>query len=228
MGDIAPKRFAPFFLFCGTFSLVALATRFDEVAVSLPDGVASGLLIAHFPLLLLQGYFESRLDYGESTVDLPMWMRIKSGPVRFGFTMAFTYLSVVVLQTWDIEIGPIDPTPPEQWDTAMRAQFFAMMSVGMFFPNYLASSSAMIPALRAIGSALHELPNAVAVLLIFAGGLGLGYGALYVTQSIVVDSALHSVNSTWEGINANPGVAIAIAFGSAVVVLLFGILRSDD
>ncbi|MCB9624793.1 MAG: hypothetical protein H6723_15885 [Sandaracinus sp.] len=38
-------------------------------------------------------------------------MRIDSRPVKLSFTFAFTYLAIVLLQTWDVEIGPVDPTP---------------------------------------------------------------------------------------------------------------------
>ena len=78
------------------------------MAVSVPDQNrtwAQGLtnfrgarvLLAHFPLLLIEGFFEGRLDYGKQREGMPLWMRINSRPVKVSFTLAFTYLAVVVL-----------------------------------------------------------------------------------------------------------------------------------
>ena len=111
-GGLAPKTLAPFFVLAALFHLGCIATRFDGVAGRLPPGVAAGLLLATFPLLFVEGYFESRLNYGDKLSSLPLWMQIDSKPVKATFTFAFTYLSIVLLQTFDISIGPIDPSPP--------------------------------------------------------------------------------------------------------------------
>ena len=94
---------------------------------------------------------------------MPLWMRITSRPVKLSFTFAFTYLAVVVLQTWALSIGPIDPSPPAEWALGQRAMWFGTMSVGMFFPNYLATTAILIPVLRAITAPFRRLPRAAAL-----------------------------------------------------------------
>jgi len=221
-GRLLPKHLAPFFLLAAAFHVVALATRFDVLAEKLPPGTAAGIFIATFPLLFVEGYFEGRLWYGESTVDLPLWMRIKSKPVKLAFTFAFTYLAVVLLQTLDIGIGPIDPTPPEEWGVAQRAQWFAMMSAGMFFPNYLAATGALVPGLRALTSPLRKIPALLALPIAAALGLGAGYGAGYLLHSKAVATNLHAVQSTWDGFTEDPAIAIGVAFAGILVPMLVG------
>ncbi len=217
-----PESLAPFFSLLAIFHLGALATRFDFVARFVPDVVASAILLAHFPILLVAGYFESRIDYGESKVKLPLWMQIDSRPVRVAFTLAFTYLGVVVLQVWDISIGPIDPSPPAEWPLGQRAMWFGVMSVGMFFPNYLATTSALIPVLRGIAKPLSRLPAIVALLILSLVGTGLGFGAVMLLANQPVAAGLGAVNA----LLATPAVAIGLAFGMVWVPILWGLLTS--
>ncbi|NOY91305.1 MAG: hypothetical protein GXP55_08850 [Deltaproteobacteria bacterium] len=228
-GAFLPRRLAPFFVLTALFHAICLVTRFDDVARVLPVGVGAGLLLATFPLLFIEGYFESRLDYGDASTSLPLWMRIKSRPVKLSFTFAFTYLAVVVLQTWDISIGPIDPTPPPEWPLAQRAQFFAMMSAGMFFPNYLAATSFLVPALRTLGTVAQRLPAFVAIFVLGLLGMGAGYGVVQAFASASIGSGIESANSMLSAITERPAVAIGLAFAGVFVPMIFGaLLKSDE
>ncbi len=223
-GGLAPRALAPFFVLAALFHLACIATRFDGVAGRLPPGVAAGLLLATFPLLFVEGYFESRLDYGNELSSLPLWMQIDSKPVKAAFTFAFTYLSIVLLQTFDIAIGPVDPTPPESFPPATRAMWFAGFSVGMCFPNYLATTSLLVPPLRAIGRVGQKLPAPIAVVMLAGLGGGVGYGALFVLHSQTVSEEVAATQSAWESFTSNPAIAIGVVFAGLIVPALFGLV----
>lgn len=228
-GRLRPSRVAPLFSLTALFHAVCLVSRFDEVAQQLPAGVSGGLLMATFPLLLIEGYFEGRVDYGSTVASLPLWMRIDSKPVKLSFTFAFTYLAVVVLQTWDVSIGPIDPTPPAEWPLAQRAQFFLMMSVGMFFPNYLAATSLLVPVLRGIGRPFRQVPAVLATAVLGLLGTALGYGVGQALASSAVGSNVMGANEAWQSLTERPLVAIGLAFGAVLLPMIFGALtKSDD
>ena len=58
------ERLAPYFVVAALIHAAAVATRFDTLAAKLPDGAPDAIMLAQFPLLVLSGYFESRLDHG--------------------------------------------------------------------------------------------------------------------------------------------------------------------
>jgi hypothetical protein len=147
-------------------------------------------------------------------------MRIKSRPVKFSFTFAFLFLVIVVMQTWKISLGPIDPTPPKEWPTAQRAMWFAMFTAGMFFPNYVAASSTLIPALRIITSPLRKLPAIVAVILASVLGTGAGYGIVLLLDS----SKLGAAASVWASLKENPTTALPVALAVVWVPIIVGLV----
>jgi hypothetical protein len=229
-GAFAPRTLAPFFALTALFHAACVATRFDEVAQRLPAGVAGGLLIATFTLLFVEGYFESRIDYGEQLASLPLWMRIDSRPVKASFTFAFTYLAVVLLQTWDVEIGPVDPTPPPEWPVGQRAQWFGIMTLAMFFPNFLAASSFFIPGLRLLGTLFHKLPAPAAIGILGVLGTGVGYGVGVLLGDASASSSVTAVQDTWSSVTENPAVAVGLALGGVIVPMIVGALigKKDD
>ncbi len=223
-GMLKPSTVAPLFVFTAIAHLASLATRFDTLAAELPENLATGILFAQFPLLLVAAYFEGRIDYGDTLDSLPLWMRINSKPVKLSFTLAFTYLAVTVLQTWDISIGPIDPTPPPEWGLAQRAQWFAIMSVGMFFPNYLAATGLLVPGLRTVTKPLHGLPAPAAVLISGVLGCAVGAGVVWLFSNQMAHEGVEGVQSAWADFTDNPAIAIGVAFAFILVPLIFSAL----
>jgi hypothetical protein len=218
---VRPGALAPFFAAAALFHLAAIFSRFDLLAPLLPAGWAEGILLAHFPLLFVEGALEGRIDYGERMADFPLWMRIRSRPVRWAFALAFTYLGVVALQTWDLSIGPVDPSPPASFSPGMRLYFFAMMSVGMFFPNYLAACAVLIPGLRILTRPLRGLPLVAAVPLAALAGLTAGYGVTAALDSAGLGEAIAALQAQ---IFERPLPALVFIFAVTLLPLAFSAL----
>ncbi|MBX2797858.1 MAG: hypothetical protein KTR31_09325 [Myxococcales bacterium] len=150
-----------YFLAAAAFSLLALTTQFPDLAAWLPRWAHQALVFLHFPLLMVAGLLESRLSAGD-TSTLPTWMRIPV-PARATFAFGFAFFAVVFLRTWDLEIGPVDPTPPESWPLISRLFFFFMFTVGMAFANYLAAAGTFVPALRLLNLPIRDVTPLVGV-----------------------------------------------------------------
>ncbi len=218
-GRLQPSRAAPYFLVASVIHLAAIASRFDAIAAQLPPPVALAILVGQCPLLLLSGFFESQLDHG-GTAGMPRWMQIRSRPVRLAFTFGFTYLVIVALQTWDVSIGPLKPTPPASFPLAQRAAWFAMFTVGAFFPFYLAATRLLIPVLRALTWPLRQLPDALGALL--ALGLGGGIGLIFLAA--VTSARLREVISGIQAaIARDPALAIGVTLATVLLPLLLGL-----
>jgi hypothetical protein len=210
-------------IFFGATALVhaaAIVSRFDEIEV--PALVEAILVLAHVPLLLIEAVFVGRL-VTESAVKLPLWMRIPSKPAKVSITLAFTFLSVVLFQHWDVSLGPIDPSPPEEWPTSQRAMFFAIMSFGMFFPNYLAATGLVLPAMRMITKPLERLPLALVVAIVAIGGTGLGVGLVGVLASETVGDEIYRVQ---EAIWSSPALALGVTLALVLVPAAIGMITS--
>ena len=63
---LQPSRLAPLFVLIALIHAAAIVTRFDLVRAMLPELVHAAVLCAALPLLLITGYFESRLDHGKA------------------------------------------------------------------------------------------------------------------------------------------------------------------
>ena len=220
-----PGRLAPLFVVTALLHLAALLSRFGELAALLPAGTAEAALLAHVPLLLIEGCLEGQLDYGDEREGMPLWMRITSRPVKLSFTLAFTYLGVVVLQTWDISVGPVNPSPPPEWPLGQRAMWFGIMGLGMFFPNYLATTAILIPVLRAITAPFRRLPRVVGLLLLAVVGVALGAGVVFLLGSSLVGGQIGAIRDTIRG---NAGLAIGVTLGLVLIPLAIEMIRGDD
>jgi hypothetical protein len=204
--------------------MAAVASRFDLVAAKLPAGAAPGIMAAVVPLLVLAGYFEGRLDYGETLSELPLWMRIKSVPVKVAFTFGFIYLACVALQTFDISIGPLDPTPPTTFPAAQRAMWFAMFTGGMFFPFYLAATGALIPLLRVMTAPLRAMPAAVGGLLALVLGAALGLFLLSAATSTAFPAFVKALVAAYK---AEPAIGATVTGVTTFGPLLVGLVRGS-
>ncbi len=222
MTKLQPEKLAPYFLFAAFIHLLAIATRFDTLAATLPDVVAPIVMATQFPLLVLSGYFESRLDYGEQTAGMPKWMSIRSKPVKLALTFGFIYLVLIPLQTWNISIGPLDPTPPEAFPQAQRAMWFAMFSVGMVFPFYMAATSLLVPVLRVIAFPMQRLPPALGSLLALTVGFAIGTFVLALSTEQAAGDLIRALAAQYK---ANPAVGIAISVLTTGIPLVIGLVR---
>jgi hypothetical protein len=215
-----------YFSLVAAIHLAALASRFDLVAAHIPAAAAIAILLAQCPLLVLSGLFESRIDHGGPS-GMPRWMQINSRPIKLAFTFGFTYLALVALQTWDVSIGPLDPTPPLAFPPAQRAAWFAMFTVGMFFPFYLAATGLLIPVLRVISFPLRKLPIALGALLALAVGGGLGVLVISAVTSTRLRDFIAHIHDVIDG---DPGLAIGVTLATVFVPLLVGLAvrRRDE
>lgn len=217
-----PAALAPYFLLAALIHLGAVATRFDTLAAKLPDVVAPAVMIVQFPLLLLSGYFESRLDYGEGLAELPLWMRIKSRPVKLAITFGMIFICLIPLQTWNVSIGPLDPTPPTTFPEQTRAMWFGIFTVGMFFPFYLAATGLLIPILRVITTPLRALPPIVAVILALVVGTALGMLIVAAASNTALGAFIADIRDRYR---ANPALGIAISLGLMALPAVIGLIR---
>jgi hypothetical protein len=224
-GALSPRQLAPLFVIIALINAAAVATRFDLLAAKLPAGAALGIMLAVVPLLVLGGYFEGRIDYGATLADLPLWMRIKSVPVKLAFTFGFIYLTCVALQTWNVNIGPLDPTPPASFPPGKRAMWFAMFTGGMFFPFYLAATSLLIPGLRGVTWPLRKLPAFVGGLVAIVVGAGAGVLVLAAVTSSQLGAFVGAIRDTYK---AHPVAAIGISLAATLVPLAVGIVRDRE
>lgn len=219
-GGISPSTVAPFFILVALINIFAVATRFDALAAKLPPELGPALMIGQFPLLLLAGYFEGRIDYGPQMKELPLWMRLDSKPVKVAFTFAFIYIACVALQTWDVSIGPMDPTPPAQWPLKQRAMWFTIFTAGFFFPFYLAATGALIPVLRVVTKPLRALPSAVGAILALVIGGGLGILVFAAATDSEVKAFIKMLKAMY---TAHPEIGVALTALPVVGPLVLGL-----
>jgi len=216
---------APYFTLALLVHLIGIASRFDVLAAKLPVVVPPVILMAQFPVLLLTGYFESRIDHGES--EMPLWMRIDSKPMKLALAFGLVFVCLIPLQTWNVSIGPLDPTPPESFPTAQRAMWFAMFTVGMTFPSYLVATGVMVPVLRIATYPLRWLTPVLAVVLAIAVGLAIGVLVLSAMSSTKLGDFIASIREPFE---ANPALGIALSLVLMAVPAVVGLIkgRSED
>jgi hypothetical protein len=178
------------------------------------------VMIVQFPLIVLSGYFEGRLDHG-AAADFPTWMKIRSRPVRLALTFGFVYVACVAMQTWQVALGPIDPTPPLQWPTAQRAAWFAMFTVGMFFPCYLAATALLLPVVRTLTAPLRALPGPIGGVLALALGGAIGIAAFAAVTSTRVAAFVDAIRAAFA---ASPSLALAITLATTLAPLALGLV----
>lgn len=221
------EQVAPYFIVVSLIHLAAVWTRFDLVAAKLPAWAPTAIMLSQLPLIVLSGYFEGRIDHGEAMADFPLWMRIRSRPVKVAFTFGFIYVAAVSLQTLHFSLGPIDPTPPLAFPPAQRAAWYAMFSFGMFFVFYLAATSILIPFLRAITAPLRLLPNALGAVLALVIGGGIGVLVFAVATKTGLVAFIDLIKNTIAS-NAllSIGVTAAMTFGPMLIGLVTG--KADD
>ena len=216
---LPPDALAPYFVFAGLIHVGAIASRFDVLAAKLPAGAAVAIMLAQFPLLILSGYFESLLDHGDRSG--PMWMRIESKAVSFAFAFGFIYLVVIAAQTWDISIGPVDPTPPKSFPTPQRALWFAMFTAGFAMIFFMVAAGVLIPILRALTWPFRQLPMMAGAVAALVVGGGVGFLVLAAVQSTKIGAFFKASKAA---IKADPALAVGVIAATTIGPLLLGAL----
>lgn len=210
--DLTQRSVAPLFVLLTLVFAAAVLSRFDAFAARIPGQVHGAMLAASFPLLLIAGAVERRVAY-DTSPSMPLWMRIDSRPIKYTFTLALTYLAIVALQAFDVELGVIDPSPPEVWPQQQRLLWFVGFSFGMSFANYLVAAGVLIPALRLVTAPFSRLPGVVGMPLVALLGLGLGWLSL---GALARAEEVRAIAGYVEALKEQPAVAIAVAVALVV------------
>jgi len=203
-----------FFVLAAVFHFACLVLRFDELAAVLPPGVSAGLLWATFPLVLLEGWLDAKTPEAE-----------RGRAAKAAYTFAFAFLAVVIVQAWDLEIGPINPSPPKEWDTATRARFFLTMSAGLCFPFWLASKSVFVPALRWIGAQVGKLPGVAAIFALGTAGMGLGAGFVLLIASKTATGEIKGAKAAWKAFTEQPWIALGLGLGGVIGPVIWAAIK---
>ena len=213
-----------FFAFTALLHLAGVLSRYDQIYSELPAVVHASLLCGQLPLLLVEGYFLDRcLNSGRK--GFPAWMALPRGPVRWSLALAVTYLGLFVLQTWSLEIGVFDPTPPAGWPEAQRLGWFLGFSVLASFPAYMFATSAMLPVLRVLVWPLRRLPTALALLIAALVGSGLSVGVLSLVDAEKSD-AFREIAGLVEALRSHPLEGLVMTLGGPLFGGGLGALRS--
>jgi hypothetical protein len=218
---VQPSRVAPYFVLAAAIHAVAVATRFADLAAKLPAGADTAIMVAQMPLILLSGYFEGRLDYGPQLAALPLWMRIRSTPVKLAFTTAFIYITVVAAQTFHVSLGPADPAAPASFGLQQRVVWFVMFTAGFFAIYYFAACGLFIPILRAVTRPLRGLPVAAGALLALAIGGAAGIGLLALATRRDIPAFFDDVHAAAA---RSPMVFLAVFAASLALPWLLGVI----
>lgn len=206
--DLTQRSVAPLFVLLALVFAAAVLSRFDGFAGRIPAAAHGALLAACFPLLMIAGAVERRIAYDPGRKDMPLWMQIDSRPVKYTFALALTYLGLLALQVFEIELGIVDPIAPEGWPQAQRLAWFLVFSFGMSFVNFLLAAGVLIPVLRVITAPFSRLPAALGMPLVALLGLGLGwlsFGALERADDV------RAIQGYVEAIKEEPTVALVVA-----------------
>ncbi len=218
-----PRVVAPYFVLAALVHAAAVATRFPDLAAKLPAGAADAIMVAQLPLVVLSGYFEGRLEHGPALKGLPLWMTIKSRPVKLAFTTAFIYVTIVAAQTFHVSLGPADPAAPDSFPLQQRVLWFVMFTAGFFAIYYMAATALFVPILRAVTRPLRPLPTPIGALvaLVVGGAAGMGLLALATRQQIpAFFDAVHAAA------DKSPVVFFAVLGAGIAIPWLVGVVVS--
>lgn len=199
-----------FFAVAAAIHVGAVLSRFDGFAGAVPPIGHAAILGAQLPLVMVEGLvlWRALLAEPKGAVTLPLWMRI-SGTPRWAFGLAFTYLGLFAVQTWELEFGGIGPGAPEVWPLPQRLAWFVGFSVVGSFPAQIAASATLVPALRVLTWPLRQVPSVIGATLAALAGGGLAVAALSLVD--VKEGALYGeVAAMVAAVKANPAGALAL------------------
>ena len=227
-----------YFSWVALVHLAALATRLDVVGTHVPVGVRDGLFWLTFPLLFVSGVLLSMLpelddhlrvkNIGDDENRFATWMALKSKPAKVALTLALMFLTVCIVQRFDIKIGPLDPSPPTgiKFDAAKRTRFFLMMCGVSIFPAYLLATKLLVPPLLVVGRLARKLsaPGGAAVLAL----AGLVVGGLAV--QLFASKGAVDLAKAGKIFLQQPILSLGLALGGAFLPVIFAPLieRASD
>jgi hypothetical protein len=213
------RQLSPYYVFAALVHAIAIVTRVDRVAAALPAAAPLAIMLAQFPLLVLSGYFEGGMPRDPARANMPRWMQIESRPVKLAFTFALIYLAVIAAQTWNLKLGPLDPSPPAAFAPAQRALWFALFTLGVGFPFYMLAAATLIPLLRFLTRPLRGLPGPAGALLALALGGVIGLLAMSALLSTSVGALIASVRAA---VKSDPVWLVGVTLVTTVGPMILG------
>jgi hypothetical protein len=190
--SIQPERLRLFFALTGAFHLASILSAFPAFTAKLPAALPAIILWAHFPILFFGGYLQGRTETGEDKGSaLPLWMRL-DGVARFSFALAVSYLFIIIIKTYQISLGPVDPLSAPGKELKDQLQWYAIWSIGSVMLLAMGPAATLVAGLQVITYPARKLPALIAIPLVFAAGIGAGFGALKVIASSQVSGVVHS------------------------------------
>jgi hypothetical protein len=102
--------------------------------------------------------------------------------------------------------------------------WFGMFTFGMFFVNYLAATSILIPFFRAVTKPLRAMPGVVGAAIASIVGVGVGWGLSELVASVLLQDQVAAVQDSWAQVTSAPAVAVPIALAITIVPILVGLV----
>jgi hypothetical protein len=103
--------------------------------------------------------------------------------------------------------------------------WFAMFSVGMVFPFYMAATSLLVPVLRALAFPMKRLPLALGAVLALTVGFAIGTFVLALCTEQAAGDFIRAVAAQYK---ANPAIGIPISVLTTGVPLVIGLVRGTS
>jgi hypothetical protein len=219
---IKPSRVAPLFWFTALVHAASVVTRFDKLNEVLPDEVNAAIIFVQFPLLLIVGWYETRIEKNPAAEGMPLWIALRPLSLKISMAFSFAFLCIVIIQTWHLGVGPMDPTPPDVWPQAERAAWYGMFTFGFTGIFMMAAPSVIVPWLRVVTRPFRPLPAILAVPLLTAIGVAAGMGAVTLVANAKLGAASTSLHNFLDPFQQDPVKAIAITSAMVWGPILFG------
>ncbi|VAW78864.1 hypothetical protein MNBD_GAMMA12-1223 [hydrothermal vent metagenome] len=200
-----PKKSNLLFYSIALFFILAVISRFEPILLkmsSLSETLPWFIFVLAFPLLFLAAYHESQLDYKHPVftdqprkIKRPAWMDIQSIPVKTVFSFAFTYITIVILHTLEINtniMGLYNIVPG-----GLLSQFliFGLSTFIILFSSYLGTMTILIPPLRILMKLISLMKPLVAKIITIALGIGFGFSLMVLMQTQFAKNSIGQYDS---------------------------------
>lgn len=214
---LQPERLRLFFGVTALLHLASILSAFPEFTAKLPTALPAIILWAHFPILLFGGYLQGRTEASDQKSEFPLWMRL-DGVARLSFSLAVSYLLIVIVKQYQISLGPVDPLNAPGKGLAAQLQWYAMWSIGAVMLLAMGPAAALVTGLQIFTYPARRLPPLAAIPLVLLVGVGLGFAALKALASAEVSGAVHAAYDLSESLST---VLAGLAASMALVTFLY-------